>query len=204
MHSPSADENAASKSLPTRRDAIKAVSVVVGSALTGVGRRKLMAGSDAIQTGTWKYFTPEEARLVEAVSEQIIPADEDPGAKDAGVVAFIDRQLGGPYARYQKVYRDGLRALQETCRRQFDKPFEALGWDDQTKVLAALEAGQAPNELWNSPTCREFFSLVMEHTRQGFYGNPQDGGNRNYVSFKMLGLDSSYRPQRNRDPGGKP
>lgn len=204
MQSPSAGENSASNSLPTRREAIKVVSAVVGGALAGVGGGTLIARSDDIPTGTWHFFTPDEARLVEAVSEQIIPADTDPGAKDAGVVVFIDRQLVGPYARYQMAYRDGLRALQETCRRQFDKPFEALGWDDQTKVLASLEAGRAPQELWTSPTCSEFFNLVLEHTKQGFYGSPQDGGNRNYVSYKMLGLESSYRPGPNRDPGGKP
>ena len=98
----------------------------------------------------------------------------------------------------------GLRALQETCRRQFGKPFEALGWDDQTKVLASLEAGRAPQELWKSPTCTEFFNLVLEHTKQGFYGSPQDGGNYNYVSYQMLGLDHDYYPLPIRNSGGKP
>jgi gluconate 2-dehydrogenase gamma chain len=183
---------------------MKAVSVVVGGALAGVGGGVASARNEDIPTEARHFFTPAEARLVEAVSEQIIPADNDPGAKDAGVVVFIDRQLVGPYARYQRVYRDGLRALQETCRRQFGEPFEAIPWDDQTKVLAALEAGRAPQELWKSPTCTEFFNLVLEHTKQGFYGSPQDGGNRNYVSFQMLGLDRSYWPRQNRDPGGKP
>ena len=204
MPSPSAGENSASNSLPTRRDAIKVVSVVIGGALAGVGGGMRIARSDDIQTGTWHFFTPAEARLVEAVAEQIIPADKDPGAKDAGVVVFIDRQLVGPYTRHQLAYRDGLRALQETCRQQFAKPFEALAWDDQTKVLAALEAGRGPQELWKSPTGREFFNLVLEHTKQGFYGSPQDGGNRNYVSYQMLGLESSYHSVPNRDPGGKP
>ena len=203
MQSPSAGEKSSANSLPTRRDAIKVASVVVGGALAGVGGGMLIARSDDIQTGAWHFFTPDEARLVEAISEQIIPADKDPGAKDAGVVVFIDRQLVGPYTSYQMAYRDGLRALQETCRRQFDKPFDALGWNDQTKVLALLEAGRAPEELWKSPTCNEFFNLVLEHTKQGFYGSPQDGGNRNYVSYTMLGLDSSYRPGPNRGPGSK-
>jgi gluconate 2-dehydrogenase gamma chain len=107
---------------------------------------------------------------------------------------FIDRQLVGPYAQHQATYRRGLIALQETCRRQFGKPFEALAWDDQTKVLASLEAGRAPQELWKSPSGAEFFNLVLEHTKQGFYGSPQDGGNHNYVSFQMLGIDHDYHP----------
>jgi gluconate 2-dehydrogenase gamma chain len=205
MQSPSAGGNSASNSLPTRRDAIKVVSVVVGGALAGVGGGKLIGANDDVRTGTWHFFTPDEARLVEAVSEQIIPADKDPGAKDAGVVVFIDRQLVGPYTRFQTTYRHGLRALQETCRKQFAKPFEALGWDDQTKVLAALESGRAPKELWKSPTCREFFNLVLEHSMQGFYGSPQDGGDRNYVSYKMLGLECPRLYGQTQGPGhGKP
>ena len=203
MQSPSAGENSASQSLPTRRDAIKVVSVVVGGALAGEGM--LSARTEDLQTGKWHFFTPDEARLVEALSEQIIPADKNPGGKDAGVVVFIDRQLVGPYARYQATYREGLRALQATCREQFDKPFEALAWSDQTKVLAALESGRAPRELWKSPACGEFFNLVLEHAMQGFYGGRWHGGNRNNVSFKMLGLDDPREPGRNRDPnGGKP
>jgi gluconate 2-dehydrogenase gamma chain len=188
MQPPSAGENPVSRRLPSRRDALKAVSVVVGGALTGAGGGILWCQAvDAVTT--WHFFTPDEARLVEALSEQIIPADKDPGAKDAGVVFFIDRQLVGPYKRWQTAYRTGLRALQETCRKQFGKPFEALAWNDQTKVLASLEAGRAPNEIWKSPTCGEFFNLVLEHTMQGFYGSPTHGGNRDYASFKMLGLE---------------
>ncbi len=94
--------------------------------------------------------------------------------------------------------------MQETCRRQFGKPFEALAWDDQTKVLAALEAGRAPKDIWNSLSGTEFFNLVLEHTKQGFYGSPQDGGNFNYVSFRMLGLDNDYYPLPILKSGGKP
>ncbi len=202
MHYSSTDVNSTSDSLPSRRDAIKVLSAVAASALTG--GRVASAWNDVNPAGAKHFFTPDEARLVEAVSEQIIPADKDPGAKDARVVTFIDRQLAGPYAQHQAAYRAGIRALQETCRRQFGKPFEALGWDDQTKVLTALEAGRAPKELWKSPTCTEFFNLVLEHTKQGFYGSPQDGGNYNYVSYRMLGLDHTYYPLPIRNSGDKP
>ncbi len=187
MLSSSADENPTSHCLPSRRDAIKVASLAVGGALAGGGR--LLAAGDDASAGKWHFFTPEEARLVEAVAEQIIPADKDPGAKDAGVVYFIDRQLVGPYARYQAVYRDGLRNLQATCRKEFKKPFEDLAWDNQTKILASLEAGRGPKQLWKSPSGSEFFHLVLGHTMQGFYGSPRHGGNRNFVSFKMLGIE---------------
>jgi len=202
MQYPSTGEDSTPNSLPTRRDAMKVLSVVAASALTCDGRAASAASDDNPARAT-HFFTPDEARLVEAISEQIIPADKDPGAKDARVVLFIDRQLVGPYAHHRAAYRAGLRSLQDTCHKQFAKPFEALKWDDQTKVLAALEIGRAPKELWKSPTSTEFFNLVLEHTKQGFYGSPQDGGNYNYVSYQMLGLDDEYNPLPIRNPGGK-
>ena len=47
-----------------------------------------------------RFFTEEEARIVSAATERIFPSDETgPGAKEAGVVIYIDRQLAGPYGR---------------------------------------------------------------------------------------------------------
>jgi gluconate 2-dehydrogenase gamma chain len=203
MQSPPSDDNPASDCLPSRRDAIKAVSVAVGGALACVGGVVPIRRASGA-TGTWQFFTPDEARLVEALSEQIIPADQDPGGKDAGVVFFIDRQLVGPYSRYQKAYRDGLRSLQETCRQLFGKPFEALAWDEQTKIMVALESGRAPRDLWKSPSPSEFFNLVLEHSMQGFYGSPQHGGNRNYASFKMLNIEYPHVAVPKPDSSGKP
>jgi hypothetical protein len=71
MQYSSADENSASDSLPTRRDAIKVLSAVAASALTGGGLAD-GARSDGIPADATLFFTPEEVRLVEAVSEQII------------------------------------------------------------------------------------------------------------------------------------
>ena len=173
----------------SRRDAMLAMSVAVAGALTGVGSALVAGWMDQGLPGGWHFFTPDEARLVVAVAEQIIPADKDPGATDAGVVFFIDRQLVGPYERYQAKYRQGLQSLQDTCRKKYQKPFEELAWDDQTAVLKSLEGGKAPKELWTGPSSGEFFGLIRDHSMQGFYGSPRHGGNRNYCSYKMLGLE---------------
>src|SRR5438270_1424048 len=56
----------------------------------------------------WRFFSIDEARALAAMSDQIIPADQDPGAAWAGVVNYIDRQLCGPYQNLQSSYRLGL------------------------------------------------------------------------------------------------
>ncbi len=129
--------------------------------------------------GRWRFLTAEEAALVNLISDQIIPRDQDPGAIDAGVVYFIDRQLAGPYERFQRDYREGLVAVEETCISMYRRNFAQLTWNEQTKVLEALESGRSAR----------FFELIRDHCMQGFYGSPRHGGNKDYVSFRMLGLD---------------
>ena len=136
-----------------------AMSVAVGGALTGVGGAMLIGRVDRSRPGGWRFLTEDEASLVGALAEQIIPADQDPGAKEAGAVDFIDLQLVGPYRRYQEKYRAGLQNLEQTSQKLFGKPFDKLPWDDQTKLLESLEASKAPKELWKDPSAAEFFNL---------------------------------------------
>lgn len=187
--------------LPSRRDVMKVMSVAVGGVVTGVAGAMVVGRvADRAPPGGWRFLTPDEALLVEAVAEQIIPADQDPGAKQAGVVYFIDRQLAGPYRRYHKQYRAGLASLQQTSQQLSGKPFEALAWDAQTELLKSLEDGKAPKELWTDPSAPEFFNLLRDHTMQGFYGSPRHGGNRNYCSYKMMGLEYPRIMGQNRYP----
>jgi gluconate 2-dehydrogenase gamma chain len=116
----------------------------------------------------WRFLTQNEADILAAVCARIIPADQDPGAVEAGVVDFIDRQLAGFYKGHQKTYRDGLAALGS---------FTSLGTDQQTAILKDLEKKRVP-----------FFDLVLTHTMQGYYGSPRHGGNRDAASWKMLGV----------------
>lgn len=144
----------------------------------------------------WRFFTADEGGTLEAVCERIIPADRDPGAAWAGVVNYIDVQLVGPYRKYQKTYRQGIVGVDETARSKFGKRFVELAADRQDEVLEALEKDQAPGETWKHISSGQFFGLVVSHTMQGFYGDPRHGGNRERVSWKMLGLP--YPPVRGR------
>jgi Gluconate 2-dehydrogenase subunit 3 len=53
------------------------------------------------------FFTPEEARQMEAVCERIIPSDDGPGAREAGAIYFIDYALGQTEPHLQPVFRAG-------------------------------------------------------------------------------------------------
>src|SRR5579864_8832735 len=67
----------------------------------------------------FQFFTPEEAAEIDAIAARIIPSDETPGAREAGVVYFIDRGLTTFAVEDQKTYREGLPGLQLRVRELF-------------------------------------------------------------------------------------
>ncbi|MEW5978946.1 MAG: gluconate 2-dehydrogenase subunit 3 family protein [Acidobacteriota bacterium] len=139
-------------------------------------------------TRRWRFLSDNEALLVETLSEQIIPTDEDPGGKWANVVRFVDRQLAGPYLRFRNLYRQGLSCLQSTSQAVHGKFFLELNWDQQTQLLTRLENDQVPEGIWVSLSSSKFFGILCEHCLQGFYGSPRHGGNRDGISWRMLDL----------------
>lgn len=136
----------------------------------------------------WRYFTEGEAELVVAICEQIIPADQDPGATDAFVVNFIDKQLISHYERHQNMYRVCLGAFQKSTNTLFGKNFQSLDWETQTTMLKQTEQGDVPGEHWAPYSPGQFFRMIRDHSMQGFYGNPRHGGNKDFASYRMIGM----------------
>lgn len=163
-----------------RRRTILAGGVTV--AVTG----SLIGCAPSGAAGTWRFFTPTEARTVDAICEQLIPADRDPGAKIAGVVHYIDIQLTKAFRRYRQIYRDSLAQVDSASRTKFGGAFADLSPEQQIDVLRGVEQSSKP-----------FFDLILTHTRQGFFGDPRHGGNRDRVGWKMVGLP--FPPVRGRE-----
>jgi len=155
--------------------------------LTATGSASLVSCSRSGGGAYWRFFTAAEARTVDAICEQIIPADDFPGARQARVVIFIDLQLTRHYKRFQDAYRKGLAGVEAASFAGFKKSFADLPADQQAEVLRGIEEKD-----------EEFFTLIRTHAMQGYYGDPRHGGNRNEVSWKMLGLPTP--PVRGRLP----
>ena len=142
------------------------------------------------QESSWLFFTDAEAACVMALCEQIIPADEHGGgATEAGVINYIDRQLVVVFDYDQVVYQQGISALQANCLELHGQRFESLGPELQHTICTQLEENALPKSEWGRLEQSHFFRLLISHTMQGFYGPPRHGGNRNYMSYKMMGLD---------------
>src|SRR5450631_481812 len=67
-----------------------------------------MTLSDNPSGASYVYLLEPEIRFLEAAVEHLIPTDElGPGARDAGVVVYIDRQLAGSWGTHGRIYRGG-------------------------------------------------------------------------------------------------
>lgn len=172
----------------SRRKFLQASVAMAAAAGAGVGCQK--------SATPWRFLNVDEARTLAAVCDQIIPADQDPGAAWAGVVNYIDRQLCGPLESLGSSYRVGLAAVDQTSRILYFKLFPDATASQQVELLTRMDLGQAPSEAWKQISAVEFLNLVVDHTMQGFYGDPRHGGNREAVSWKMLGIP--YPPIRGR------
>src|SRR5690348_8553578 len=110
----------------SRRDFLLRASSGIGAAwLTTHWPAVLNAATHARQAAKsaipakFAFFTPEEAAEIDAITARIIPSDETPGAREAGVVFFLDNALSTFAADSQKAYREGLPEIQARVHEMF-------------------------------------------------------------------------------------
>jgi gluconate 2-dehydrogenase gamma chain len=144
----------------------------------------------------FQFFTPEEAAEIDAIAARIIPSDETPGAREAGVVYFIDRALTTFAVEDQKTYREGLPGLQLRVRELFPnvEKFSAATPEQQDQILHALDeqAGPTRRHSRSAGASSSFFQAVRVHTIQGFLIDPDSGGNRDSVGWKVIGREPQH------------
>jgi gluconate 2-dehydrogenase gamma chain len=139
-----------------------------------------------------RFFTESEAAIVAAAASRIFPSDDaGPGALEAGVVIFIDRQLAGPWGRDARRYThepfdDGLvpefgyqgKAAPRDVYRAGLK--DLAGFD----ALAPAQQDEKLKQIENSV----FFQLLRRNTIEGMFCDPIHGGNVDMVGWQLIGF----------------
>jgi gluconate 2-dehydrogenase gamma chain len=145
------------------------------------------AQSHAHGGGHGAFLNDDDAATVAAFAERLMPgAPGKPGARDAGVLNYIDLALAGAYSDLQDFYRRGLASLDGHCRKTYDQPFVRLDAARQDAVITALEKGAAPAFTW--PTAQAFFNMVRTHTMEGMFADPIYGGNKDFAGWRLAGF----------------
>jgi gluconate 2-dehydrogenase gamma chain len=145
-----------------------------------------------------QFFSPEQAAEIDAITARIIPSDETPGAREAGVVYFIDRALTTFAIDDQKTYREGLPGLQTRVRELFPnvEKFSSATAEQQDQVLRSFDDQPGPGR-GNPPRramANSFLETLRVHTIVGFLIDPDSarGGNREGVGWKVIGRDRDH------------
>jgi gluconate 2-dehydrogenase gamma chain len=137
--------------------------------------------------GHGAFLNQHDAATVAAFAERLMPgAAGKPGARDAGVLNYIDLALAGAYADLQDFYRRGLAQLDAYCRTTRHASFVDLRPAQQDEVIGALEDGTASGFTW--PVAREFFETLRTHAMEGMFADPVYGGNKNFAGWRLVGF----------------
>src|SRR5438477_7230512 len=137
--------------------------------------------------GHGAFLNDDDSLTIAAFAERLMPGRPDrPGARDAGVLNYIDLALAGAYADLQDFYRRGCAALEGHCRKTYSKSFAQLTAAQQDAVISAMIEGKASSFTW--PTSQAFFNTLRTHTMEGMFADPVYGGNKDFAGWRLVGF----------------
>jgi gluconate 2-dehydrogenase gamma chain len=170
---------------PTRRECLGWVRAGLGGAwlLQPEVVAALQHAHSAMTSGPAAptYFDAATAEEVEALAAQIVPSDDGPGAREAGVIHFIDRALATFDRDKRELYKSGLAATHAARRRMFPESHSIAGLDAdrQRSLVEAIEK-------------TEFFEQLRFHTVVGMLAHPSWGGNRNGSGWRLIQFEDRH------------
>lgn len=157
-----------------------------------------------------EFFSADEWAFIQAATSRLIPSDGDgPGALEARVPVFVDLQLNGdfghaadwymegphrpdadPLLGFQahstpaEIYREGIVLFDAWCQQNHEAVFAELDETEQDSALLALQKGEValPENL------RDFFDLLLQNTKEGYFSDPQYGGNHDMGGWVHIGF----------------
>ena len=167
------------------------------------------AAAEPAASEVYLTLTATEAAFLSAAYDTFIPADRlSPSGTDCGLVTYMDRQLAGAWGGGARLYRSGpflqgkpehgyqlalppreyfaagIKAANAWSRKAYGKDFDRLASKEREAALKELEAGKAALPDFNG---KQFFEALLQITMEGFFADPIYGGNRDKVSWRMVG-----------------
>lgn len=169
---------------------------------------------DMARETAYIFFRPDEAVFIEAAVERLIPPDPTgPGAREAGVPSYLDKQLGGAWGAGERLYRAGpwrqgeptqgyqlpftpaelfrhaIRGINDNLQRGNQAGFAKMAPADQDAYLKSLQTG---NTDLNGVPSNVFFESLLGLTIEGYFSDPVYGGNKDMAAWKMIGFPGAY------------
>lgn len=171
--------------MTTRRDFLKSTGAALGSTwLAAHWTEVLASGTKAAQSRdrakAFAVLEPADAADLAAIAERIIPSTDTPGAREAGVVWFMDEALGGFMAEARDPVLAGLADLNRRVNAAGgDRRFADLEEESQNRLIGVIEA-------------QPFFETVHFMTLAGMFAMPVYGGNLNHTGWDLIGFEHAH------------
>ncbi|HEY6361825.1 MAG TPA: gluconate 2-dehydrogenase subunit 3 family protein, partial [Vicinamibacterales bacterium] len=161
----------------SRRSLLQAIAATIGAAALPVGWAEIAEAARAaaqLAGAKWSLLSAVEASDIDAVTAQIIPTDDTPGAREAGVVYFIDAALATFLSQLAGDYRAQLAEFQAALRKQYPgvASFASLTSEQQVEHLRGVDR-------------TTFFETTRLLTLLGMFALPACGGNRDAMGWKL-------------------
>jgi hypothetical protein len=133
------------------------------------------------ESAAFATLSADEAREFEAIAARILPTTDTPGAREAGVIWFMDQAFGSFGAEFYADAKKGLAEFQASIPEGFPgaQKFSDLDEADQDRYLQAQQQSG-------------FFELMRASTIMGFFSMSKYGGNRDDIGWKLLGLTGGH------------
>jgi hypothetical protein len=146
--------------------------------LFAIGREeeKTPTRSQSLIKGKFKFFTQHQALVVQEVICLIIPTDDDPGAKEAGVIFKLDQVVANS-DKLKELYTKGIEWLNYMSQKVSNKAsFIDLNRSEKIKILKISDSS-SPSHLYkvspslyvNTRIARRFFYTIKRQTFEIFY-----------------------------------
>ena len=130
-----------------------------------------------------RFFNAQEAALLEAVCDRILPQDDRTPDRRIPIVPFIDERLhlgridgyryeGMPPDR--DAYRLGLQAIGKMASELKQASFMELSFTDQELLLKSLHDGKpaAAQDIWSHLPVHRFWMLLLQDCVEVYYAHP--------------------------------
>lgn len=155
-----------------RRDAIKNVAILLGSAISA-STLAALEGCKSSAPKNYALQAPETKSILAEIAETIIPETDTPGAKAAKVEEFIVTMMNDCYEQKdQQILLDGLKKVDEASDKQYKKKFMDLSPEEKTAVLTEIDKervayNKRENKQKEDPT--HYFQYIKELTLLGYF-----------------------------------
>lgn len=160
-----------------RRAAIQRVTALLGGVAL-IGGDALLTSCAAPRSRVLSSAGPEDEMFsasdiafLDEIAETILPETDTPGAKAAGVGAFVATMVTDCYyERDQRVFREGLATLDDRCREMHGVAFVEAA-PEQRLALAEVLDGEQKRHMDELPEGEpaHWFRMLKELTLLGYF-----------------------------------